>query len=245
MLLLDRLGILASDRYTRSIGADVTFTDLLLVWLIPVGVLAAACLGVPFVVYVLMRAGADFDFKHDLLNKYDRKRLLPSGRGRKLSYGYVLGLLLGDNCMQATFLYRVSRFLTTHRLRPLAKVVHAFAKFATNIDVSPGAEIGRGLYLYHGLGTVIGKGTIIGERALICQGVTMGGGAKAGDDVSLWAGAKLIGKVFVGDRSDVGANAVVIRDVPADSLAVGVPATVRAKTAEIAGPEQHAQGLAH
>jgi serine O-acetyltransferase len=75
------------------------------------------------------------------------------------------------------------------------------------------------------LGTVIGKGSTIGRNALICQDVTIGGGASLGDDVKLWAGAKVIGRVAVGDRSEVGANGVVVRDVPPDVVAVGVPAT--------------------
>jgi serine O-acetyltransferase len=91
------------------------------------------------------------------------------------------------------------------------------------------------VYFYHGLGTVIGKTTLIGKRALICQGVTTAAGPVIGDEVALWAGAKVIGKVKVGDRVEVGANAVVIRDVPSDSLAVGVPARVMPKRKRNAG----------
>ena len=105
----------------------------------------------------------------------------------------------------------------------------------THLDVSPQAEIGRGVYFYHGLGTVIGKGSRIGERALICHGVTTGGRGGApviGDDVSIWAGAVVIGRITVGDRVEVGANAVVIKDVPADSIAIGVPARIVSHTGE-------------
>src|SRR5207248_11582152 len=105
------------------------------------------------------------------------------------------------------------------------QAVHSFSKLVTHADISPEANIGRGLYLYHGLGTVIGKGTTLGERALVCQGVTTAKGPTLGDDVTLWAGAKVVGRVTVGDRSEVGANAVVTSDVPSDCLAVGVPAT--------------------
>src|SRR3954447_2350918 len=209
MLLEDRLGILASDRYTRCMGA-VSVTDLLIIYLVPVALLAAFCLAVPLVVYVLMRTGRDFDFRHDVLQRFEAKRALRSGQGMRLTYGYVLRLMLGDNCVQAAFFYRVARWLVAHRLGTLAEVLHAFSKMVTHLDVSPGSHIAPGVYFYHGLGIVIGKGSVVGRRALICQGVTMGGGARIGDDVRLWAGAKVIGRISVGDRSEVGANAVVV-----------------------------------
>jgi serine O-acetyltransferase len=103
--------------------------------------------------------------------------------------------------------------------------LHAFSKLVTHIDISPQASIGPGLYLYHGLGTVIGKGSMVGRNAVICQNVTLGGGPTIGDDVRLWAGAKVIGRITVGDRAEVGANGVVVSDVAPDMIAVGVPAT--------------------
>jgi serine acetyltransferase len=202
----------------------LTVVDLAIVWLVPIGFFLALWLLGSLVVYLAIRSPLDFDFKHDLIRKFEEKRRLPSGSPR-LSYGLVAGWLAGDNCIQAAFLYRVSRFFVTKGLRPLARVVHAFSKLVTHADISPWSSIGPGLYLYHGMGVVIGKGTTIGERALICQGVTTGKGPTLGDDVKLWAGAKVIGRVTVGDRSEVGANAVVISDVPADCIAVGVPAT--------------------
>ena len=221
---------------------SLTLLDLVIVYAIPIAALVAAVLLVVTAVYVPLRLPVDFDFKHDLMRKHEAKSQLPSGAGQRLTFLYVLKLLVGDNCVQATFLYRISRALARRRLRPFAEGVHAFSKFLTHIDISPWAEIGPGLYLYHGLGTVIGKMSRIGERALICQGVTTGEGPVIGDDVQLWAGAKVIGKVTVGDRVEVGANAVVIRDVPADSLAVGVPARViprsRGRTGEGAPPAE-------
>jgi len=91
-------------------------------------------------------------------------------------------------------------------------------------DISPRAEIGRGLYLYHGLATVIGKGTVIGTDAVVCQQVTTGGGSKIGDDVTLLAGAKGYRASDSGDRSEVGANGVVTSGVPAERIAVGISA---------------------
>ncbi len=202
----------------------LTALDLVIVWLVPIAFLVALWLAASLVVYLAVRSPLDFDFKHDLFRKFEGKRRLPSGASR-LSFGLVARELAGDNCVQATLLYRISRFFATRRMRPLAETVHAFSKLVTHTDISPWSTIGRGFYLYHGLGTVIGKGTTIGERALVCQGVTTGRGPTLGDDVKLWAGAKVIGRFTVGDRSEIGANAVVVSDVPPDCIAVGVPAT--------------------
>jgi serine O-acetyltransferase len=206
-------------------GALTPF-DLLIVYVIPIATFLFALLLLVTAVYLGLKLPVDFDFKDDLRRKYEAKSKLPSGAHQRLSFLYLLKLLVGDNCVQATFLYRFSRLLARRRLHVFAEVVHAFSKFLTHIDISPWAEVGSGLYLYHGLGAVIGKGSRIGARALICQGVTTGGGPLIGDDVRLWAGAKVIGKVTIGDRVEIGANAVVIRDIPADSVAVGVPARV-------------------
>jgi serine O-acetyltransferase len=78
---------------------------------------------------------------------------------------------------------------------------------------------------------VIGKGSVIGERALICHGVSIGGGAKLGDDVKVWAHAQVMAKVSIGDRSEVSANSVVMQDFPADSIIFGMPARLAGKTA--------------
>jgi serine acetyltransferase len=221
---------------------SITPLDLVLVYAIPFAILVVTFLLLVLAIYVALRLPIEFDVKHDLMRKYEAKTKLPSGANQGLSFTYLAKLLLGDNCMQATFLYRLSHLLARRRLRPLAEAVHAFSMFLTHIDISPWADIGPGLYIYHGLGSVVGKGSRIGKRALICQGVTTGAGPRIGDDVRLWAGAKVIGKVTIGDRVEVGANAVVIRDVPADSLAVGVPARVMPRRRGQVGDE--GQGVA-
>jgi serine O-acetyltransferase len=197
--------------------------ELALIYLIPVAAFVALWLGVSLILYLLVRSRLDFDFKQDLLRKFDEKRGLPSGVGR-LSLLYVAKVLLGDNCIQAAFLYRIARYFASHRLRTFAEIVYAFSRFATHTDLSPWANIAPGLYLYHGLGTVVGKGSTVGKRALICHGVSIGGGATLGDDVKVWAGAQIVAGVTIGDRTEVGTNAVVMTDFPSDSILFGIPA---------------------
>lgn len=207
----------------------LTATDLLVVYLIPVAAVVALWLLLAVLLYALVRLNIDVNLRQDLLRKYSDKEGLPSMRGQKFSLAYTAKILAGDNCIQATFLYRIARFLARRGLRVPAEMLHAFSKFLTHLDVSPWADIGPGVYFYHGSGTVIGKGASIGRRALICQGVSVGG-ATIGDDVKLWAGAKVIGPVTIGDRSEVGANSVVIGNVPSDSVVFGIPARLAGKT---------------
>ena len=175
-------------------------------------------------VFALASWSRSSPLRGDLEHRVAARQRTRSGVKTRLSVAYVATALAGDNCVQATVLYRLASCLIRHRLRPLARTVHAFSKFLTNADISPQAKIGPGFYLYHGLGTVIGKGTTIGCNAIVCQNVTTGGGPTIGDDVTLWAGARVIGRVTVGDRSEVGANGVVIADIPPDVIALGVPA---------------------
>jgi serine O-acetyltransferase len=199
--------------------------EVLIVYLIPVVAFLLVWLGLSLLVYVLVKSPLDFAFKQDLLHKFAKKRVLPSGADR-LTFLYLAKLLLGDSCVQATLLYRISRFLQRHKLRTLAQMVQAFSRFLTHTDISPQAIISPGFYLYHGIGTAIGKGTRIGRRAIICHDVSISGAVTIGDDVKVWPGAQIIANVTIGDRSEVGANAVVIGDFPADSIIFGVPARV-------------------
>jgi serine O-acetyltransferase len=118
--------------------------------------------------------------------------------------------------------------------RFLATVVRAW----TAVDIHPGATIGQGFFIDHALGVVIGETTVIGDDVTLYQGVTLGGTSlergkrhpTLGDRVTIGAGAKVLGPVSVGSGSRVGANAVVVRDVPPDSVVVGVPGQVIARS---------------
>ncbi len=134
--------------------------------------------------------------------------------------------------------YRISHFLRAAGLPVLPRFMQAFARFATGIDIHPGALIGPGLFIDHGMGTVIGETAEIGADATLLHQVTLGarggrrpgGGAKRhptlGDRVFVGAGAKLLGPIRIGSDAMIGANAVVLEDVPDGATAVGVPARI-------------------
>jgi serine acetyltransferase len=206
----------------------LSFGDFVLIYAIPLGVIVLLWLLASIVIYALVRSGLEFDFKQDLLHKFEAKKDLPSGSDR-LSFLYVTKLIWGDNCIQAALLFRISSFFARRRMHTPALIIYSFSRLITHADISPYATIGPGLYIYHGVGTVIGKLAHVGERLIICQGVAIGGKATVGDDVEIWPGAKILGDVTIGDRSEVGANAVVINDVPPDSIVFGIPARLAGK----------------
>lgn len=201
--------------------------DLLLIYLLP----ALLCLFLLFfflaVLYILViTSWFEFDFKYDLNYLFDSQKSLKRFRNKSMKFfRFYFKTILGDNGTQALFLYRVSRFFHNHGWRIIADGIHRISKFLTMIDLSPYADIGRGFQIYHGSGVVIGKNTKLGERCLVCQGVTTGSGApKIGNDVKLWAGAKILGNIEIGDNSEVGANAVLLKSLESNCIAVGVPA---------------------
>jgi len=107
-------------------------------------------------------------------------------------------------------------------------------RLGTGIEIHPGATIGKGLFIDHGMGVVIGETAEIGDNVTLFQGVTLGGTGKEkgkrhptiGNNVVIGAGAKVLGSFKIGDNVQIGANAVVIREVPANSVVVGVPGRI-------------------
>ena len=106
---------------------------------------------------------------------------------------------------------------------------------ATGVEIHPGARIGRRFFIDHGMGVVIGETAEVGDDVMIYHGVTLGGRSLSrvkrhptvGNRVTIGSGARILGPVTVGDDTQVGANAVVVKDVPAGAVAVGVPAVLR------------------
>jgi serine O-acetyltransferase len=134
----------------------------------------------------------------------------------------------------AIFWYRISNRLYRSGFRAFARVIMGINQVFTNIDIHPGATIGRRVFIDHGFGVVIGQTTVIEDDVLIYQGVTLGGVSlvagkrhptiKSG--VVIGAGAKVLGNITIGANSKIGANSVVVREVPDNSTAIGIPAHV-------------------
>ncbi|MCX5709780.1 MAG: serine O-acetyltransferase [Candidatus Omnitrophica bacterium] len=130
--------------------------------------------------------------------------------------------------------YRISHFLYKLRLYFPARMISQIARFFTGIEIHPGAVIGKRLFIDHGMGVVIGETAVIGNNVLLYQGVTLGGTGiekgkrhpTIGNNVVIGTGAQVLGNITIGDNSYVGANAVVIKDVPANSTVVGVPGRI-------------------
>jgi len=143
-------------------------------------------------------------------------------------------ILLLYQGLHALVAYRVAHFFYRAKLFFLARFISQLARWATGIEIHPGAKIGKGLFIDHGMAVVIGETAIIGNNVLLYQGVTLGGTGLThgkrhptiGNNVVIGAGAKVLGDITIGDNSYIGANAVVIKDVPANSTVVGVPGRI-------------------
>jgi len=143
-------------------------------------------------------------------------------------------VLLLYSGLHATLAYRVSHKLYIGGHTFSARAISQAAKFLTGIEIHPGATIGRGLVIDHGTGVVIGETAEIGDNCTLYQGVTLGGTGKdlgkrhptLGNNVLVGAGAKVLGPIIIEDNSKIAANAVVLKDIPENSTAVGIPARV-------------------
>jgi len=145
-----------------------------------------------------------------------------------------LEVLLLYQGLHALISHRMAHFFYKMRLFFIARLMSQFSRHMTGIEIHPGAQIGKGLFIDHGMGVVIGETAVIGENVLLYQGVTLGGTGlqkgkrhpTIGNNVVIGTGAKVLGNITVGDNSYIGANAVVIKDVPQNSTVVGVPGRI-------------------
>lgn len=189
---------------------------------------ATAAAAVGAAAYGLSRPGVRETLKEDLETV---KRRDPAARNDFVS-------LVSYPGMHAIWAHRGLHRLWQHDAGKVpARLMSQLVRTLTGVEIHPGAEIGRRFFIDHANGVVIGETSEIGDDVMLYHQVTLGGTSMAqtkrhptiGNHVLVGAGAKILGPVVVGDNSAVGANAVVVKDVAADSSAVGIPATVRPK----------------
>lgn len=145
-----------------------------------------------------------------------------------------LEVLLTYSGLHAIIFYKMAHALLKAKIPFMPRYLSQLGRFFTGIEIHPNAQIGEGLFIDHGMGVVIGETSVIGNNVLLYQGVTLGGTGlqkgkrhpNIGNNVVIGAGAKILGNITIGDNSYIGANAVVIKDVPADSTVVGVPGRI-------------------
>lgn len=145
-----------------------------------------------------------------------------------------LEIILLYQGFHALILHRLAHKLYKLKIPFLPRLISQISRFITGIEIHPGATIGKNFFIDHGMGVVIGETAIIGDNCLVYQGVTLGGTGKEkgkrhptiGNNVTLGAGAILLGDINIGDNSNVGAGSVVIKSAKENSTLVGVPARV-------------------
>ena len=141
--------------------------------------------------------------------------------------------------VHALIAYRISHFFYGKKRFFIARLISQLSRFFTGIEIHPGAQIGKGILIDHGMGVVIGETSIIGDRVTIYQGATIGatGNEKEfkrhptlGSDIVVGSGAKILGPVNIGSNSKIGANSVVLTNMPEYSTAIGIPARIKARS---------------
>lgn len=174
--------------------------------------------------------------REDIKSVFDRD---PAARS-------VLELLLAYPGLQAVWAHRTEHWMWTHGMKLLARWFSQITRFWTGIEIHPGASIGHSFFIDHGMGVVIGETSEIGDRVTLYHGVTLGGTSlekgkrhpTLEDDVVVGAGAKILGNIIIGSHSRIGANAVVVKSVPPNSVVVGVPGQVVSRSQPAAsGPD--------
>ncbi|HUV15026.1 MAG TPA: serine O-acetyltransferase [Pelolinea sp.] len=159
--------------------------------------------------------------KEDIRSVFDRD---PAARS-------TLEVLLCYAGLHAIWGHRTTHWLWKHKMKLLSRLISQINRFFTGIEIHPGAVIGRRFFIDHGMGVVIGETSEIGDEVTIYHGVTLGGVSTHKEKrhptienrVVIGAGAKILGAITIGENSRIGANAVVVQEVPRDSVVVGVP----------------------
>lgn len=131
----------------------------------------------------------------------------------------------------ALILHRIGHFFYKHKVYFLARLISQIGRFLTGIEIHPGAQIGRRLFIDHGMGVVIGETATIGNDCIIYHGVTLGGTGKEkykrhpdiGNNVMIGCGAKVLGAIKIGNNVKIGANSVVTKNVEDNVTIIGIP----------------------
>jgi len=139
-----------------------------------------------------------------------------------------------SNSFHVMGLYRVSHVIAKTKLRVFSRLINAIARIVYSCDIDPNAKLGNGVVLMHGFNIVIGADSIVGNNCKVFNGVTLGnrkgangdGQPTVGDNCLIGTGAKLLGNIIIGNNVSIGANAVVIKGLPNNCTAVGIPAKI-------------------
>lgn len=166
------------------------------------------------------------------------RRDIRAARDRDPARPTTLQVILAYPGVHALWGHRISHWLWGCGARVAARVLAELTRILTGVEIHPGAVLGPGLFIDHATGVVIGETAEVGEDVTIYHGVTLGGSGKEtgkrhptiGDRVVIGAGAKVLGAIKVGSDSRIGANAVVVKEVPSDAVVVGVPGQVIGRT---------------
>ena len=163
--------------------------------------------------------------------KYDIENVMKNDPAARTK----LEVLLLYQSIHVLIFYRIAHGLYKIKLFFLARLISQLGRFFTGIEIHPGAKIGKGLFIDHGMGVVIGETAEIGDNVTIYHGVTLGGTGKdkgkrhptIGNNVIIGCGAKILGPISIGDRAKIGANSVVLKNVPKGKTDVGIPAVIK------------------
>ena len=139
--------------------------------------------------------------------------------------------------VHAVINYRIANALYKKKMFFLARLISQFARFLTGIEIHPGATIGKGFFVDHGMGVVVGETAEVGDNVTLYHGVTLGGTGKdkgkrhptIGNNVVIGTGAKVLGPILVGNNCRIGANSVVLKNIPENSTVVGIPGKIVTK----------------
>ena len=162
--------------------------------------------------------------------KYDIENVMKNDPAARTK----LEVLLLYQSIHVLIFYRIAHGLYKIKLFFLARLISQLGRFFTGIEIHPGAKIGKGHFIDHGMGVVIGETAEIGDNVTIYHGVTLGGTGKdkgkrhptIGNNVIIGCGAKILGPISIGDGAKIGANSVVLKNVPKGKTAVGIPAVI-------------------